>query len=139
MLCIHYIDRPLPTGIGNQFNQFYAAHIITHLCDFLHPSRQIQLNTMDIGLLASSPSGVNFMPSSPPPPANGMKCWPDDLNDKFMDMVCLQKKLQLLTPRRRSDYRFYLNNREATSQSNNKKERQAAANTKWWALKYFEL
>jgi hypothetical protein len=56
-----------------------------------------------------------------------------------MDMVCPQKKLQLLTPRRRSDYRFYLNNREATSQSNNKKERQAAANAKWWALKYFKL
>jgi hypothetical protein len=70
------------------------------------------------------------MPSSPPLPANGMKCWLDDLNDKFIDIVCLQKKLQLLTLRRRSDYRFYLNNREATSQSNNKKERQAAANTK---------
>jgi hypothetical protein len=112
MLCIHYIDRLLPTSIGKQFNQFYPAHIITYLCDFFtsklpdsaYLSCQIQLNTMDIGLLASSLSGVNFMPSSQPPPANGMKCWLDDLNDKFIDMVCPQKKLQLLTPHRCSDY-----------------------------------
>jgi hypothetical protein len=94
---------------------------------------------MDIGLLASSPSGVNFMPSSPPPPANGMQCWPDDLNDKFMDFVCPQRNLKLLTPRRRSDYRYYLNNREATCQSANQKERREAAYTKYWALKNFEL
>jgi hypothetical protein len=86
---------------------------------------------MDIGLLASSPSGVNFMPSSPPLPANGMQCWPADLNDKFMDLVCSQKNLKLLTPRQRSDYRYHLNNREATCQSNDAKEHREAAYTKY--------
>ena len=131
------IDQAIHSIFYCVFN--YSIVISSSLYSQIQPIQATRFNTMDIGLPASSPSGVNFMPSSPPPLANGMKCWPDDLNDKFMDMVCPQKKLLLLTPRRRSDYRFYLNNREATCQSNDKKERRAAANTKWWALKYFEL
>ena len=86
---------------------------------------------MDIGLPASSPHGVNFMPSSPPLPPNGMQCWPEDLNDKSMDMVYRLKTLKLLTLKRRLDYWYYLNNRFATMQSGTKKERRDAANTKW--------
>jgi hypothetical protein len=94
---------------------------------------------MDIGLLASSPHSVNFMPSSPPPLPNGIQCWLEDLNNKFMDMVYGLKRLKLLTPKRRLDYRYYLNNRLASLQSGTKKERRDAANTKWWAQKFFEL
>jgi hypothetical protein len=78
---------------------------------------------MDIGLPAASPSSVNFMPSSPPPPANGVEPWPEDLNFEFMDMVCKNKANCLLTPLKRSDYRYYLNNRTAISQAPDKAQR----------------
>jgi len=65
---------------------------------------------MDVGLLASSLSGVNFMPSSLLPPPNGVEPWLEDLNFKFIDMVCQNRANLLLTPRKRSDYQYYLNN-----------------------------
>jgi hypothetical protein len=81
---------------------------------------------MDIGLLASSPSGVNFMPSSPPLLARGgVNPWPnfDDLNIEFMDMALKNKGNCLLTPLKRSDYRYYLNNRTAVSQAVDRAQR----------------
>jgi hypothetical protein len=72
---------------------------------------------MDISLLAASPFGVNFMPSSPPPPANGVEPWPKDLNFEFMDMICKNKANCLLTPLKRLDYQYYLNNWTAISQA----------------------
>ena len=48
-----------------------------------------------------------------------------------MDLVYSQKNLKLLTPRRRSDYWYYLNNREATCQSNDAKEHREATYTKY--------
>jgi hypothetical protein len=94
---------------------------------------------MDIGLPTSSPSGVNFMPSSPPPQSNGLRCWLEDLNEQFMDYVLKQRGLQLLTPIKRQDYRHYLNNRQETSQDINKAARRRAAADKYWALTFFEL
>ena len=83
---------------------------------------------MDVGLSASSLSGVNFMPSSPPP--IGIKPWVDNLNDGFIDMVLKNKSNCLLTPLKRSDYQHYLNNRTAISQSVDKAERRRQASDK---------
>ena len=95
------------------------------------------LNTMDIGLPTSSPSGVNFMPSSPP--SGGVECWPDDLNSQFIEMVLKNKGNCLLTPAKRSDYRYYLNNRTAVSQATDRVERQHQTHNKHWASTFFEL
>jgi hypothetical protein len=46
-------------------------------------------------------------------------------------MVYRLKTLKLLIPKRCLDYRYYLNNCFATLQSDTKKERRDAANTKW--------
>ena len=64
------------------------------------------VKTMDISLQTLSPSGVNFMPSSPPPAPNGVQPWAesDDLNLEFMDMVLKNKANCLLTPLKRLDY-----------------------------------
>jgi hypothetical protein len=96
---------------------------------------------MDIGLPSSSPSGVNFMPSSPPPARGGVNPWPnsDDLNIEFMDMALKNKGNCLLTPLKRSDYRYYLNNRTATSQAVDRAQRRRQAHDKHWALTFFEL
>jgi hypothetical protein len=74
---------------------------------------------MDIGLPASSPCGVNFMPSSPPLAPNGVQPWANsnELNNEFMDMVLKNKSNCLLTPLKRLDYWYYLNNRTAVSQA----------------------
>jgi hypothetical protein len=74
---------------------------------------------MDIGLPASSPSGVNFMPSSPLPAHGGVDPWPnsDDLNFQFIDIALKNKGNCLLTPLKRSDYWYYLNNWTAISQA----------------------
>jgi len=105
---------------------------------------------MDIGLPAPSPSGVNFMPSSPPPDAStNANCWPDpkdgpspqcgDLNYQFMEMVTKKRGNCLLTPLKRSDYRHYLNNRKSTNYHGSLAERRRQAHDKHWALSFFEL
>jgi hypothetical protein len=99
------------------------------------------IKTMDIGLPTSSPSGVNFMPSSPPPAPNGVQPWADsnDLNHEFIDMVLKNKANCLLTPLKRSDYQYYLNNRDAKSQATDRAHRRRQAYDKHWALTFFEL
>ena len=92
---------------------------------------------MDIGLPTSSPHGVNFMPSSPPP--NGVRPWPENLNEEFMDHFISKRNLMLLTPLKRSDYRYYLNNRDAKSEHPGCAQRRREATDKWYALKHFEL
>ena len=64
------------------------------------------IKTMDIGLPTSLPSGVNFIPSSPPLAPNGVQPWAgsNDLNLEFMDMVLKYKANCLLTPLKRLDY-----------------------------------
>ncbi len=120
--------------IDKQFNQ-----VLYLLLLFQFAILYLTLSTMDIGLSASSPSGVNFMPSSPPQ-RNGVQPWPEDLNNLFMDFVITQKGwLRLLTPRKRQDYRYYLNNRSATSDNVDPEARRKAAADKHWALTYFEL
>jgi len=93
---------------------------------------------MDIGLPASSPSGVNFMPVSPPP-TNGVRPWPEKLNEEFMDFFISKRNLMLLTPLKRSDYRHYLNNRDTKSEHPDKAQRRRETADKWYALKHFEL
>jgi hypothetical protein len=39
---------------------------------------------MDVTQASLSPSGVNFMPSSPPPDASGIVPWPNDLIYEFI-------------------------------------------------------
>ena len=95
------------------------------------------LNTMDIGLPTSSPSGVNFMPSSPP--SGGVECWPDDLNSQFIEMVLKNKGNCLLALAKCSDYQYYLNNRMAVSQATDRVERWHQTHNKHWASTFFEL
>jgi len=120
------IPSPIPGPIPAQFRaQFLAQFLAQFRAQFLpnswpistYPSRYNQPNTMDIGLPALSPSRVNFMPSLLPLARGGVDPWPnsDDLNIQFMDMVLKNKSNCLLTPLKRSDYRYYLNNRTATS------------------------
>jgi hypothetical protein len=87
---------------------------------------------MDVGLLAASLSGVNFMPSSPPPAPNGVQPWPNsnDLNLEFMDMVLKNTGNCLLTPLKRSDYWHYLNNRTTVSQAPDRVQRRRKAQDK---------
>jgi hypothetical protein len=39
---------------------------------------------MDVTQANALPSGVNFMPSSPPPEEQGIKPWPEDLEFDFI-------------------------------------------------------
>jgi hypothetical protein len=98
---------------------------------------------MDIGLSDSSPHGTRFMPSSPPPEAlsDTIDCWPEGtiLNEKFMDMVLKKRGNCLLTPLKRSDYRYYLNNRLICNYTGNKAEHRRQAQDKHWALTFFKL
>jgi hypothetical protein len=55
---------------------------------------------MDVGLLSSSHSGVNFMPASLAPSPNGVLAWPEDLNNSFMDYISKKKGCCLLTSRK---------------------------------------
>ena len=77
------------------------------------------------------------MPSSPP--TNGVQPWLENLNEEFMDFVITRKNLMFLTAAKRSNYRFYLNNREARSKNPDSIQRRRDASDKYWALKYFEL
>jgi hypothetical protein len=81
---------------------------------------------MDIGLPAPSLSGVNFMPSPLPPGASSnTNCWPDpkdgpspeygDLNYQFIEIATKKRGNCLLTPLKRLDYQYYLNNRKSTN------------------------
>jgi len=103
--------------------------LIAYLPQFLIQFQLITLfeTVMDVGLLAPSLFSVNFMPSSPPLALNGVQPWPEDLNFEFMDMVCKNKANCLLTPLKRSDYWYYLNNRTAISQALDKAQRQRQA------------
>ena len=56
-----------------------------------------------------------------------------------MDFVISWKNLMLLTAAKRSNYQFYLNNREARSKNPDSVQRHRDASDKHWALKYFEL
>ena len=57
-----------------------------------------------------------------------------------MDFVITQKGwLRLLTPHKRQDYRYYLNNRSATSDNVDLEAHHKAAADKHWALTYFKL
>ena len=93
------------------------------------------LNTMDIGLSGSLPYGINFMPSSPPPQAlsDTIDCWPEgtSLNEKFINIVLKKRGNCLLTPLKRSDYQYHLNNRLITQYSSNKAQCQHQAQDKY--------
>ena len=120
--------------IDKQFNQVLHLLLLFQFA-ILH----LTLSTMDIGLSASSPSSINFMPSSPAQ-RNGVQPWPEDLNNLLMDFIITEKgRLRLLTPRKCQDYRYYLNNRLATSDNVDPEARRKAAADKHWALTYFEL
>ena len=56
-----------------------------------------------------------------------------------MDYFIGKPNLRLLTPLKRSDYRYYLNHRNEKSQHPNKAMRHRAATNKFYALKHFEL
>jgi hypothetical protein len=94
---------------------------------------------MDVGLPSSLLSGVNFMLSSPPPAPNGVEPWYPDLNNEFMDMVLKIRANCLLILLKRSDYRYYLNNRTAISKALDVHQRRRQAYNKHWALTFFEL
>jgi hypothetical protein len=82
------------------------------------------------------------MPSSPLPRIpGGIECWPegDELNSQFIDMVLAKKGNCLLILLKRSDYRYYFNNRTATSLASNRAQRRRQAHDKHWALTFFEL
>ena len=111
--------------IDKQFNQVLYLLLLFQFA-ILH----LTLSTMDIGLSASSPSGVNFMPSSPPAEPNGLHPWPEDLNNLFMHHILKQSSLKLLTPSKRQDYWYYLNNCLAKPDNINKEAHQRAASNK---------
>ena len=140
-----YIDLGPATLEEFKYNQCVCIHLLVYY--LIEPTLSnlfklsVSLNTMDIGLATSSPSGVNFMPSSPPPARGGVDPWPnsDDLNIEFIDIALKIRGNCLLTPLKRSDYRYYLNNRTAVSQAVDKAQRWRQTYNKHWALTYFEL
>jgi hypothetical protein len=56
-----------------------------------------------------------------------------------MDHFIAKPNLQLLTPLKRSDYRYYLNHPQEKNQHPNLAIRRRAATNKFYALKHFEL
>ncbi len=56
-----------------------------------------------------------------------------------MDHFIGKPNLRLLTPLKRSNYRYYLNHREEKNQHPNPATRRRAATDKFYALKHFEL
>jgi hypothetical protein len=107
---------PIPSPIPTQFlaqlvGQFLAQFLLNSRPISTYPSWYNQPNPMDIGLQASSPLGVNFVPSSPLP-ACGVNPWPNsyNLNIEFIDIVLKFRGNCLLMLLKRLDYQYYLNN-----------------------------
>jgi hypothetical protein len=66
---------------------------------------------MDITQLASSPSGVNFMPSSPPPDPTGIVPWPQELVHEYIKYLELDStNRSVLTGAKRNTIRTHLSN-----------------------------
>ena len=118
--------------------------------DYLHVLLHISLiivvvvtAAMDIGLNAQSPSGVHFMPSSPPPAPNGRQVWPDNIDYAFSKWIYddgIKKHRKLLTPQTRMEYRLFLANRNYIIDSNLPlRERNRLAQVRFHALNYYEL
>ena len=66
---------------------------------------------MDVTQATSSPSGVNFMPSSPPPDPTGIIPWPRDLVDEFIKYLEIEStNRSVLTGTKRNTIRTHLSN-----------------------------
>lgn len=95
---------------------------------------------MDLGLPSSSPRGVMYLPSSPPPESSGLECWDkEELIPKYLKWLGDSKNRRVLTPLKRYNYRDHLENPTATSDHPNPVERQRYSNEKYHVLKHYEL
>ena len=96
---------------------------------------------MDIGLVNGSPVGVMFLPKLPPPEPEGKESFPEDLTHEFIRWInsAEGRNKKLLTPKRRSDYKYYLSNPTKKSEHHDPKERQRQSKEKHHVLKQFEL
>src|SRR5438045_590868 len=96
---------------------------------------------MDIGLVNGSPVGVMFLPKLPPPEPEGKESFPEDLTHEFIRWInsAEGRNKKLLTPKRRSDYKYYLSNPTKKSEHHDPKERQRQAKEKHHVLKQFEI
>ena len=66
---------------------------------------------MDIGLSSYSPSGIGYMPSSPPPEHSGIQCLSDDIYAaSLQERVSEEGRGKILTAIKRSNYMEYLRN-----------------------------
>ena len=112
----------------------------------------MDIMALDITDPSSSPSGVNFMPSSGPAPSWNSDVddnddgrlpispwWPKNIESRFDDYIRSNGNRSLLTPSRRAIYRYFLNNRTAISQSDDPIQRRKDAVHKYTAIKFYEL
>jgi hypothetical protein len=97
---------------------------------------------MDVTQANASLSGVNFMPSSPPPEEQGIKPWPKDLEFDFIKYLESDESTNrsVLTSTKRNTIRQHLQNpTKAPLVGLTAEQRQAFNNAKHDALQHYEL
>lgn len=98
---------------------------------------------MEIGLVNGSPQGVLYLPRQPPPEPEGHQSFPDrpTLERMFIQWInsAEGRNRKLLTPKKRSDYRNWLNNPYSKSQNPDQRERRREASAKHHCTNNFEL
>jgi hypothetical protein len=96
---------------------------------------------MDVGLQYDTPCGVMYLPSSPPPEPDGQRSFPETLKRDYMNWLDTDegKNRKLLGPKKRFDYRHFLQHPNAKSILEDTQDRRREANEKFHCSKYFEL
>jgi hypothetical protein len=82
-----------------------------------------------------------YLPSLPPLEPNGQRSFPETLNRDYMNWLDTEegKNRKLLGPKKRFDYRHFLQYPDAKSILEDIQDRRREANKKFYCLKYFEL
>ena len=96
---------------------------------------------MEIGLVNGSPIGVMYLPHQPPPEPEDQVSFPPNLHFEFIQWInsAEGRNRKILSPKKRSDYRHYLNNHSAKPTHHDPKERRCQANEKHHCLNNYEL
>jgi hypothetical protein len=96
---------------------------------------------IDVGLQFDTPRGVIYLPSSLPPEPDKQRSFPETLNRDYINWLDTEegKNRKHLGPRKRFDYRYFLQNPDTKSILEDAQDRRREANKKFYCLKNFEL
>jgi hypothetical protein len=101
---------------------------------------QLPIGTARMDVSNDSPSGTNFMPSSPPPDSSGVQAWPRALVHEYIEYLEKSTNQGVLTGEKRNTIRNHLNQLDGKPPAEyTAKQKQQFNNDKYMALKYYEL